>query len=605
MPYSITTKDGITIQNIPDDVPADAPQLRERVAKIRASMPKEPKAPEAMNPTDGMSTTDKVLAGVGKGMTDTARGVGQLFGLVSREDVAKARERDKALMDTTAGTVGNVAGNIAMLAPTAFIPGAATMRGAAMIGAGTGLAAPSTSTSETLQNTAIGGAVAPAAIGVGRAIGAGVQAGRSLMEPFTKKGQDAIAARTLQSFATDPAKAAANLRNAAPIVPGSNPTMAQAAQDPGLAQMERTLRNNPETGGALAEMLAAQRSARLGAVQNMAGTGATRDAAVAARSAATEPLYQQATSAAYFVDANLAGLMKRPVMQSAMQRAQRLANNQGRTVQLAADTAAPFAGVGGSKAVTRQSITGQGLQDLKMALDDMLSDPMAGIGKNEASSVKNIRGQLIDWMEQANPAFKQARDTFSQKSMPINTMDVSSDLLGRMQSPLGRAGASTREMKNEYARALEQAMDSTKRQIGIDLPLDRVMNPQDIAKLQAVAKDMARAANAEDMGRAVGSNTAQNLAAQNLLRRTLGPTGLPQSWAESNALQALLAPYTGLTKLSGSENAVMNRLLHASMNPADANALLMMAQQPAKGSALGVNALRYLPGVAASVGNSP
>lgn len=35
MPYSITTKDGITIQNIPDDVPADSPQLRERVAKIR------------------------------------------------------------------------------------------------------------------------------------------------------------------------------------------------------------------------------------------------------------------------------------------------------------------------------------------------------------------------------------------------------------------------------------------------------------------------------------------------------------------------------------------------------------------------------------------
>lgn len=36
MPYSITTKDGITVQNIPDDVPADDPSLRERVAKARA-----------------------------------------------------------------------------------------------------------------------------------------------------------------------------------------------------------------------------------------------------------------------------------------------------------------------------------------------------------------------------------------------------------------------------------------------------------------------------------------------------------------------------------------------------------------------------------------
>jgi hypothetical protein len=36
MPYSITTKDGITVNNIPDDVPADSPDLKARVAAIRA-----------------------------------------------------------------------------------------------------------------------------------------------------------------------------------------------------------------------------------------------------------------------------------------------------------------------------------------------------------------------------------------------------------------------------------------------------------------------------------------------------------------------------------------------------------------------------------------
>jgi hypothetical protein len=36
MPYSITTKDGITINNIPDDVPQDSPDLKARVAAIRA-----------------------------------------------------------------------------------------------------------------------------------------------------------------------------------------------------------------------------------------------------------------------------------------------------------------------------------------------------------------------------------------------------------------------------------------------------------------------------------------------------------------------------------------------------------------------------------------
>ena len=36
MPYSITTKDGITVNNIPDNVPADSPDLKARVAAIRA-----------------------------------------------------------------------------------------------------------------------------------------------------------------------------------------------------------------------------------------------------------------------------------------------------------------------------------------------------------------------------------------------------------------------------------------------------------------------------------------------------------------------------------------------------------------------------------------
>ena len=46
MPYSITTKDGITIDNIPDDVPQDAPELKARVQEIRAQQTGQQVAPE-------------------------------------------------------------------------------------------------------------------------------------------------------------------------------------------------------------------------------------------------------------------------------------------------------------------------------------------------------------------------------------------------------------------------------------------------------------------------------------------------------------------------------------------------------------------------------
>ena len=46
MPYSITTKDGITIRNIPDDVDPSSQALKDRVAAIRSGQPQEKAAPQ-------------------------------------------------------------------------------------------------------------------------------------------------------------------------------------------------------------------------------------------------------------------------------------------------------------------------------------------------------------------------------------------------------------------------------------------------------------------------------------------------------------------------------------------------------------------------------
>ena len=117
------------------------------------------------DPLAGTRPSYRFAAGYGKAGADIARGLGQAVGLVDREEVAEARRRDEPLMRSGAGMAGNIAGNIAALAPTAAIPGAATLRGAAAIGAGVGAASPSTSTGETALNV-LGGA----------ALGAGGQA---------------------------------------------------------------------------------------------------------------------------------------------------------------------------------------------------------------------------------------------------------------------------------------------------------------------------------------------------------------------------------------------------------------------------------------------
>lgn len=101
---------------------------------------------------------DRGLAGAGKAFSDMGQGIGQMTGQVSRADVAERRRLDAPLTDTTAGKVGNLVGNVAMLAPTAMIPGSNTVTGAGTVGAISGLLQPSTSTQETLTNVGLGGA---------------------------------------------------------------------------------------------------------------------------------------------------------------------------------------------------------------------------------------------------------------------------------------------------------------------------------------------------------------------------------------------------------------------------------------------------------------
>jgi hypothetical protein len=147
-----------------------------------------PATPEKINPTDGMSTGERLLAGVGKGMVDLGRGIGQRVGLVSQKDIDEAKALDAPLMDTTAGKVGNVAGQVAAFAPTALIPGANTAAGATLIGAGTGALQP-TATGESVGTNAAFGAVGGfAGNKLGKAIGNAVS--KKVTANATKKAQN-------------------------------------------------------------------------------------------------------------------------------------------------------------------------------------------------------------------------------------------------------------------------------------------------------------------------------------------------------------------------------------------------------------------------------
>lgn len=130
------------------------------------------------SPTEG--GMDNALAGMGKAFVDTGRGVGQLAGVVSDEQIAESRRLDEPLMDTTGGFVGNMAGHMAQL-PV----GGASLKGAVGLGAGYSALQPG-SLEERAMAAATGGAAGGAGQVAGQAIGHMLQPGRQVMPQAQK-----------------------------------------------------------------------------------------------------------------------------------------------------------------------------------------------------------------------------------------------------------------------------------------------------------------------------------------------------------------------------------------------------------------------------------
>lgn len=517
--------------------------------------------------------------GIPQDTADLLRAFGRL-------EVAKNRITDRPVLDTTAGRIGNVTGNVAAMLPTAFVPGANTIAGAAAIGGLSGLLQPSTSDVETAKNAVLGAVTSPAALLAGRGIGAAYQGAKSVVAPFTESGQQAIVGRTLNRFAGDPAAAAGRL-SAGPLVPGSSPTVAELAGDGGLAQLQRSVANSdPRVAAAFAQRGVEQNAARVQALREIAGDEGKRAFFDAFRRSASGDLYGRAFDAGIdpstvtpAVQQEIASLMQRPSVQAAVSKARDLAAE------------------GGTPLTDQTSL--QGLHYLKLALDDAIGKVGDGaLGNTEKRAVTATREKLLGLLDQLSPLYAEARSTHQAMSRPLNQMDVGQALLNKLEPALAEHGALARQNANAFAQALRDPGTAARATGFKGATLESVLDPQQLQTVQAIAQDLARRANAQELGRAVGSNTAQNLVGQNLLEQVLGPLGLPQSWATSTVAETLAN--RPISWLAGPANRrIQDALAEAMLDPTQARALMLSAQQPGASGLLGAGLERLIAPITA------
>jgi hypothetical protein len=453
-------------------------------------------------------TTDNILSGLTQ-MYLGARGESAALGGLKQQQDEKNRLY-KPLQEQRPWATG-----IGEALPSMAIPvgGGATLMGTAgrmaMLGGMPG--ALEYGTVDERVKRALLGAGAGAALPLGVA---GLKTAKSFAEPLYEGGRNAIAGRLMNRVAGDSAPAVrARLASASELVPGSMPTAAQVAESGGIAALERSASaSNPE---AYTRRAMEQASARLSALRGIAGDDAAMASAKQAREAASDSLYAAADVGVAPVDGFFKGLLMRPQFLAAVKRAQELAKNEGLTDIFFRD-----------KSGAPTALIGQGAHFIKKALDEAGEFGSSAYTSKQAAGAANKTNELFqNWLDKSIPEYAQAKQAFSTLSKPINQMEIGQELLGKVQPALADFGALGRETGATFGRAMRDADATASRATGFPgARMSSVMDPAQMLTLENVAKDLARKANAQDLGRGVGSDTFQKLSMQNIAEQS----GMPR-----------------------------------------------------------------------------
>lgn len=418
-------------------------------------------------------------------------------------------EEYKKLSDAQpwAAGVGRVAGNIAaMPIPAAQ---AETLAGKAVAGATvgglTGAAQFVPEGGSRAVNAAVGaslGAVLPGLLkGVSLTYG-GVKtlAGRlkDLVPGMTNPARERLAAQLIR-------ESAANSDNLAmagkqpQFIPGTQQTLAEATNDAGIAGLQRTLASmDPRFNNELTNLAQANNTARVEAIR--AGFGGADEASAqaieAARNQATAPLLAAARK------------VKGVDIEPAVKLADRIIKSRegNKTVVGVLSEVRDLL-----KSPNMDQV--QVLHNVRQEIGNILSglSPSKEAGKAATRELLAIREALDKQIAKASPEFQKFLKQYAQMSKEAGRVRMGDELLGKSFAARDAAGNPILSPA-QFARAANDLDRVAKAATGFRKETAQsLMTPEQRTLTEAMRADLDRLARSQTGGKAVGSNTVQNL----------------------------------------------------------------------------------------------
>jgi len=369
---------------------------------------------------------------------------------------------------------------------------------------------------QTLMQTGVGAALGGGVPTVGPIVNKLGQATyRTLLEPLTNSG--AIKGRAYEEAAGDKAQEIINLLRAnRTVVPGSQPTAGEAAAGAGSVEFSALQKSAEKVPGVASKYLAradARNTARLAQLSSISKTPADLETAIALRKAAASKSYTAAElqgvdqAMAEALKPQIDSLMSRPSIQEAKALAVKLAKEQDITLT-------DFGSV-------------SGLDWLKKGLDEQISAAAkagSSAGKEKLAALLQTKEDLLATLEQIAPAYNAARAEFALNSKPINQMEVGQYLKQKLVPALDEEAT---QRANVFAGAVQDAPGTIRKSLDAApryTKLSDVLTPGQVAKVEAIQRDLANTARFEKMAKlgGQGSPNAIDVASSSISAATGG-----------------------------------------------------------------------------------
>jgi hypothetical protein len=600
MSYSITTEDGITIDNIPDNVDPNSPELKARVAALRSTGVDKPTKKE-------QSIVEKISQGAALATQQLPR----QLGLTARAGITGAAGLPLMAGDALNQLINMIGGNLPMasksmqtLLTSAGLPEPATKEekisqdvasALAGVGAPAALAQRSLQTAQTtgaqapalsrffaenvpLQaSAAAGGALASAAgreyadVGAGGQLGLAMlggmvapsgmaggaqvlgRAGREVVRPFTTGGREAIVGKVLEQLANRPQGLAQRLEEFQAPIGGYTPTTAQASRDVGLISAETAIRGMDTTGQFAAQASQANK-ARMTILDRMAKdqdavtqsilkrdevTAPMREAAFAASTQTPEQIQSAITLVATkkIQDILSSDVGKRSTVQNAMKFAQDSINR--------ADSV-------GSLYEVRK--------DLRAASQGLL-DREGSAFSLAKTQLDDVIRSVDDVIDSSAPGYKEYLRKYSQASKGIERMgeaqNFRSKVLSTTPDPINVGDFMISQPS--FARAIRATAKDTN------------LSEMQVRVLEKVGRDLDSGV-LNRSGKVPGSDTFKNLSTANVIGGIIGK----QMFGEVPPIvNKTIAPLNWL--YNGTDDQIRELLVQSMLDPKLASRLLTKA----------------------------